>query len=107
MTTLGLFHARRWSAAAKFRDVLLFLLGRFQDLRLHRQRGLWHGHHDWAYLERAEQALVDAHHRTGIVEFTAVVGRTEQCHELTLRKELVTILHNLMGTAYEVHVVLL
>jgi hypothetical protein len=32
MTTLGLFVARRWSAAAKFRDVLLFLLGRLQDL---------------------------------------------------------------------------
>lgn len=29
------------------------------------------------HLEGAEQALVDAHHRTRIVEFTAVVGCAE------------------------------
>jgi hypothetical protein len=47
-------------------EPVLFLLGRLQDL------------------ERAQQALVDAHHRTSVVEFTAVVWRTEQCDELTL-----------------------
>ena len=39
------------------RDLLLLLLRRLQDL------------------ERAEQALVDAHHRTSVVELAAVVGR--------------------------------
>jgi hypothetical protein len=38
VTALGLLVARRrWSAAAKFGYVLLFLLGRFQNLGTHRQ----------------------------------------------------------------------
>jgi hypothetical protein len=60
-----------------------------------------------AYLEGAKQALVDAHHCTSVIKFTAVVGCTEQRYELTLRKELIAILHNLMSATYEVHVVLL
>jgi hypothetical protein len=63
--------------------------------------------HVSAYLEGAEQALVDAHHRTSIVEFTTIVRCAEKCYELALRKELVSILHDLMGTAYEIHVVFL
>lgn len=34
-------------------------------------------------LERAQQALVDAHHSTGIVKLATVVGSTEQGDELT------------------------
>jgi len=58
-------------------------------------------------LERTQQTLVDAHHGTCIVKFTAVVGCAEQCYELALREEFVTIFYNLMRTADEVHVVLL
>ncbi len=60
-----------------------------------------------AYLEGTQQTLVDAHHRTCVVEFTAVVGCAEECDELALRKELVTVFYNLMRTADEVHVMLL
>lgn len=40
-------------------DILLLLLSRLQDL------------------ERAQQALIHAHHSTGIVKFSTVVGGTE------------------------------
>ena len=59
------------------------------------------------YLEGAQQALVDAHHSTCIVEFSTVVWRTEQCDELALRKELVAVFNDLVGTANQVHVVFL
>lgn len=58
-------------------------------------------------LERAQQALVDAHHGAGVVKLAAVVGGTKQSDELALREELVAIFDDLMGTADEVHVVLL
>jgi hypothetical protein len=58
-------------------------------------------------LERAEQALVHAHHGTSIVKFTTVVGCAEQSDELALGEELVAIFHDLVRTADEVHVVLL
>lgn len=68
---------------------LLFLLSRLEDL------------------ERAEQALVNAHHGSRIVEFTTVIGRAEQCHQLTLGEELVAVFDDLVGTTDEIHVVLL
>ena len=46
-------------------------------------------------LEGAHQVLVDGHHRAAVVELAAVVGRGEDRHQLTLREELVPILHNL------------
>lgn len=58
-------------------------------------------------MEGAEQALIDAHHGTGVVEFAAVVGCAEKRNELSLREELVAVLDNLMGAANEVHIVLL
>lgn len=58
-------------------------------------------------LERAEQALVDAHHGTRIVKLAAVVGRTEQGDELALGEEFVAVFHDLVSAADEVHVVLL
>lgn len=58
-------------------------------------------------LEGAEQAFVHAHHGTRIVKLPAVVWRAEQGHELTLGEELVTILDDLVGTADQVHVMLL
>jgi hypothetical protein len=76
-TALRLFVARRrGSAAAKLGDVLLFLLGRFQNLQ-RLSALLLNGDYGLTYLEGAEQALVDAHHRTSVVEFTTVVGRAE------------------------------
>jgi len=60
-----------------------------------------------AYLEGTEQALINAHHGSGVVEFATVVGCTKQRNKLALREELVAILHDLMGAADEVHVVLL
>jgi hypothetical protein len=97
---------------------LLFLLGRLENLHkgnekvssvLVMQLG---GNHQvggcvCTNLERAEQALVYAHHGTCIVKLATVVGSTEQGDELALREELVAIFHDLMGTADEVHVVLL
>lgn len=68
---------------------LLLFLGRLQDL------------------EGAQEALVHAHHRTSVVELAAVVWRREQGDQLTLAEELIAILHDLVSTAYEVHVVLL
>ena len=59
------------------------------------------------YLEGAKQALVDAHHSTSVVEFTAVIRCAEERHELSLGEELVTVLYDLMGTTDQVHVMLL
>ena len=70
-------------------DLLSFLLGRLQDLKA------------------AQQTLVDAHHSAGIVEFAAVVRGGEQGDELSLAKELVAILDDLMRAAYQIHVMLL
>lgn len=68
---------------------LLLLLGRLEDL------------------ERAEQALVDTHHGTGIVKLAAVVGSTEEGDELALGEELVAVLDDLVGTADEIHIMFL
>lgn len=57
-------------------------------------------------LERTEQRLIDAHHRTCIVKLTTVVGRREQRHKLPLGKELVAILYDLVCTTNQVHIVL-
>lgn len=59
------------------------------------------------YLKGAQQALVHAHHGAGIVEFTTVVRGGEQGDQLPLRKELVSVLYDLMGPANEIHVMFL
>nr|POE77548.1 hypothetical protein CFP56_09195 [Quercus suber] len=58
-------------------------------------------------LEGAEQGLVDAHHRSSVVEFATVVRGGEECDELTLGEELVAVLDHLMRAAYQIHVVFL
>lgn len=68
---------------------LLLLLGRLENL------------------ERAKQALVDAHHGTGIVKLAAVVGSGEEGDELALGEELVAVLDDLVSTADEIHVMFL
>ena len=66
-----------------------------------------HGECFQTYLERAQQALVHAHHGSRIIEFSAVVGCTEECYELALREELVAIFYDLMCATDEIHVMLL
>jgi len=72
-----------------YRDLLLLLLSRLQDL------------------ERAQQALVHAHHRTSVVELATVVGRREEGDKLAFAEELVAVFDDLVGTADEIHVVFL
>merc|ERR1719146_643248 len=43
-------------------------------------------------LERAHQIIAHGHHRTSIVELTAVVRGAEEGHHLPAREELVSIL---------------
>lgn len=43
--------------------------------------------------------------RTCIVEFTTIVWSWEQRHQLSFRKELVTIFDDLMRSAYQIKVV--
>ena len=59
------------------------------------------------YLERTQQTLINAHHGAGVIKLAAVIGSTEQCHELAFREEFVTVFNDLMGSADEVHVMLL
>lgn len=67
----------------------------------------WGGQRRKTNLEGTQQTLVDTHHCSGIVELSTVVGGTEQSNQLALREELVAVLNDLVGTAYQVHVVLL
>lgn len=43
---------------------------------------------------------------TCVIKLSAVVGRREQCNQLTLGEELVAILDHLMGTTDQVEVML-
>ena len=69
------------AASEAARHILLFLLSWFEDLsrEVKRQLGLTAVLNTGAgtNLEGAQQALVDTHHGSSIVEFTAVVGRAE------------------------------
>mmetsp|Transcript_41627 Transcript_41627/g.61077 ORF Transcript_41627/g.61077 Transcript_41627/m.61077 type:complete len:264 (+) Transcript_41627:174-965(+) len=58
------------------------------------------------YLERAHEALVHAHHGTGVIELPAVVGGREESHQASLGEKLVAVFDDLVGTADEVEVVL-
>lgn len=50
-------------------------------------------------LEGADQILIDRHHRTRIIELSAVVGSGKDGYQLALRKKLVAVLNNLMCPA--------
>merc|ERR1719341_663188 len=56
-------------------------------------------------LETAHQGLVHRHHGTSIVKLATVVWSREECDQLALCKELVTILNYLVSSAYQVKVV--
>lgn len=53
-------------------------------------------------LEGAEKCLIYTHHGTSIVEFTTVVGGRKECHQMSLRKEFVSVFDDLrtMRTRY-------
>ena len=59
------------------------------------------------YLERAQQAFVNTHHGSSVVKLATVVGGAEERHQLSLGEEFVTVLHYLVCTANEVHVMFL
>lgn len=58
-------------------------------------------------LEGTNQVLVDTHQGTGVVELSAVVRSRKYCNQLPLCEEFVSFLDHLMGSAYEIQVVLL
>ena len=58
-------------------------------------------------LEGAQETLIDRHHGSSIIELATVVWSREERHELTFGEELISVLHDLVGTAYQVHVMLL
>mmetsp|Transcript_118986 Transcript_118986/g.331968 ORF Transcript_118986/g.331968 Transcript_118986/m.331968 type:complete len:275 (+) Transcript_118986:91-915(+) len=60
---------------------------------------LLHGLH---HLETAQQALVNFHHCTGIVELPTVVGCAEERDQLAAGKKLVPVFHYLVRTADQV-----
>ena len=59
------------------------------------------------YLERTQQALINAHHGARVVKFSAIIRRTEKRYQLSLREELIAIFHDLVGATDEIHVVFL
>ena len=60
-----------------------------------------------SYLEGAEQALINAHHGSSIVELATVIGCAEQGDKLSFGEKLVAVLNDLMRSADEIHVVFL
>jgi hypothetical protein len=56
-------------------------------------------------LKRAHESVVNAHHRAGIIEFAAVVGRRKQRDQLPFCKELVAVFHHLVRATDQVQIV--
>jgi len=57
--------------------------------------------------EAAHQGFVDGHHGSSVVELATVVRSAEECDELSLGKELVAVLNNLVSPANQIEVLLL
>jgi hypothetical protein len=98
---------RRRSTTAKSGHVLLFFVRRFEDLKWVVRAMQAVAVRGAIYLERAEQALVHAHHGPRVVELSTVVGRAEKRNKLSFREELVAVFHDLVSSADEIHIVLL
>lgn len=58
-------------------------------------------------LETAHKGVINTHHSTSIIEFTAVVGSREEGDQLSLCEKLIAVFNDLMSTANKVNVVLL
>eukprot|EP00312_Isochrysidales_sp_CCMP1244_P017090 CAMPEP_0202741702 /NCGR_PEP_ID=MMETSP1388-20130828/4496_1 /ASSEMBLY_ACC=CAM_ASM_000864 /TAXON_ID=37098 /ORGANISM="Isochrysis sp, Strain CCMP1244" /LENGTH=340 /DNA_ID=CAMNT_0049408555 /DNA_START=129 /DNA_END=1150 /DNA_ORIENTATION=- len=61
--------------------------------------------HRLEHLERADQVLVDPHHRARVVKVAAIVWRGEDGDEAPVAKELVPIFHHLVRAHDQVEVV--
>ena len=59
------------------------------------QSGRANGRKTGAHLEGAQQRLVDAHHRTGVVELAAIVWRGEERDQMPFCEEFVSVLDDL------------
>jgi len=57
--------------------------------------------------EAAHQGFIDGHHGSSVVELATVVRRAEECDELPLSKEFITIFYNLVSPANQIEVLLL
>jgi len=58
-------------------------------------------------LEAAHQSVINRHHCPSVIKLSAVVRSAEQGHQLSLCKELVAILYNLMSSADQIYVMFL
>lgn len=56
-------------------------------------------------LKGASKILIDIHHGPRVIELPTVIDRTEHSDQLAIGKELVPLLHNLVGPAYQVQIV--
>jgi len=52
----------------------------------------------WTDLEGTHERLINTHHCSSVVKLSTVVRSREQCHQLTLGKELIAILYHLSIT---------
>lgn len=58
------------------------------------------------YFERANEFFVDNHNGASVVKLSTVVGSRENSNQLSITLKFVTIFHYLVGTAYEVKIML-
>jgi hypothetical protein len=59
------------------------------------------------YLKGTHQRLIHTHHRTRVIEFPAIIGSREEGYELPTSKKFVSVLYDLMRSAYQIHIVFL
>lgn len=57
-------------------------------------------------IELARKVAVNYHARGFVVKFAAVVGGTKNGYKITVVEELISVYHDLMGSANEVQVIL-
>lgn len=53
------------------------------------------GDHSETHLERAQKGFIDTHHSTRIIELSTIIWCGEERHQLSLRKELVSVFNDL------------
>src|SRR5687768_7090914 len=58
-------------------------------------------------LETAHKGVINRHHGSSVVEFTAIVRSREESDKLPLSKEFISIFYNLMGSTDQVNIVFL
>jgi len=88
-------------------NVLLFFLCRLQNLFAILVYAIAESILESANLEGTQQTLIHTHHCASVVELPTVIWCTEQSNQLPLGEEFITILNNLMSSAYQIHVMFL